>query len=159
MKSNKLSFIIKIYKILASLNFKIFPFINTIHCEGDDETNTDSNAALPPATKVGLVLGASAAGSLIQTLSTSESSLAALSNLPDSNPPSPKDSFLGDIHTSSVGSIFDLNNLFGLDPNNYLLNYIFSLLGLNLIALFFLCIIIIYLIYIYMYHNINLELK
>lgn len=36
------------------------------------------NAALPPATKFGLVLGASAAGSLIQTISTSESALSAL---------------------------------------------------------------------------------
>jgi hypothetical protein len=116
------------------------------------------NTTLPPLTKVGVVVGSAAAGSLIQKISTSENALSVLSSLPDGHPPSPTDSTFSNIQSSSVFN-FNLDSLFALDPNNHLSNFLFSLLGLNILAVFFMCILTIYLIYIFIYHNSNLELK
>ena len=121
------------------------------------------NSALPPVAKVGLVVGASAVGSVIQRASSTDNMVksveSVVSNLPDGHPPSPTETIFDNINTSSIGFPFDWDTWFGIDPNNYLLSLIFSLLTLNILALFFTFLVIVYLIYIYIYHNTNLELK
>ena len=116
------------------------------------------NANLPPAAKAGLIV-TSAAGSVIAN--TTGKIISNLNNkeVTNNHPDSPTaDKTVNEFSPSSPLENFDLTKIFGLDPNNEVLNVIFYIFTLNFIITFLIYILTIYLIYIYIFNN-KLELN
>jgi hypothetical protein len=117
-------------------------------------------SSLPPLAKAAVVIGSGAAVSLIQNASTTLKNLDKLNSDPNiAHPESPTESVTNEFQVQSPFEFFDLNKLFGVDPDNYLQNFLFSIIGLGFINIFFIFILSITLIQIFIYYNTNLEFK
>jgi len=85
-------------------------------------------SSLPPLAKDAVVVGSGAAGSLIQNASTTLKNLDKLNSEPNiAHPESPTESVTNEFQVPSPFEFFDLNKLFGVDPDNYLQNFYFLL--------------------------------
>jgi hypothetical protein len=121
------------------------------------------NSSLPPAAKAGLVVASGVGPSLIKK---GVSNLGIdTSQISTGHPDSPTESTFIDNISNSSSSLWDfltlnLDKIFGLDPDNRVLNLIFSILGLgfcNLFLIYFICLMLFYL-YLFNKYNNNLEL-
>jgi len=117
-------------------------------------------SSLPLIKKAAMVVGSGAASSLIQNVSSKVKNLdKSNSETNNAHPDSPSEGVTNEFQIPSPFEKFDLNKLFGVDPDNYLENVLFSLIGLGFINIFFIYLLSITLIQIYIYYNTNLEFK